>query len=171
MIDSKMTKITFHKVSISRISVPKRTQTMKTNIKFAVKVPKPARTMKTSIKFGEKLNSKSHKLFSSAIPNEERILFVGDTSFADNYMSEYERRKEWGFNILEKYGRDHFFQKVKRLLLDADTVIANLETPLLNDEFITRPSFLFSADSRYVQKQGRFQHWSNGPSTRRALKK
>ena len=85
-------------------------------------------------------------------------------------MPEYERRKEWGFNILEKYGRDHFFQKVKRLLLDADTVIANLETPLINDEFITRPSFSFSATSRYVQKQGRFQHWSNGPNTVEHLK-
>ena len=59
--------------------MPKRTQTMKTNIKFAVKAPSPLVPVKTSIKFGEKLSSKSHKLFSSAIPNEERILFVGDT--------------------------------------------------------------------------------------------
>jgi Bacterial capsule synthesis protein PGA_cap len=150
MIDSKMLRNRFHDMSISP--------------------PKNAQRTKTTISFSGKINNKIPKLIS-AIPSEERILFVGDTSFGDNYISEYENRKKWGFNILKEYGHDYFFQKLRPLLFDVDTVVANLETPLINKESITRPTFSFSPQSRYIQKQGRFQHWSDGPISVEYLRK
>ncbi len=64
-----------------------------------------------------------------------------------------------------------FFKSLRPLLFDVDTVVANLETPLINKESITRPSFSFSPRAVICQKQGRFQHWSNGPNSVEYLRK
>ena len=64
-------------------------------------------------------------------------------------------RKNIGFNILERYGHDHFFQKVKPILLESDLVIANLETPLIDANNTVKPSFSFSSTNRYNKKKGR----------------
>jgi len=59
-----------------------------------------------------------------------KIVFVGDTSFGENYQV---RIKELnGDNILEKYGYDHSLKRMKRILCEADLSIANLETPVTN---------------------------------------
>ena len=117
---------------------------IKGTISFSEKPSKASEKIKGTISFSEKTRNTLDKLYCSVTHNEERILFVGDTSFGDNYISEYENREEWGFNLLKEYGHDYFFEKLKGLLFDADTVIANLETPLLNNEMVTRPSFSFS---------------------------
>ncbi len=59
-----------------------------------------------------------------------KILFVGDTSFGENYQSEIERRG--GDNVLKTRGYDYPLQKLKPLLSQSDLVIANLETPITN---------------------------------------
>ncbi len=57
-----------------------------------------------------------------------RILFVGDTSFGENYQ---ERNAERGrVNVLATKGYEYPLEKVGPLLRDAGFVIANLETPL-----------------------------------------
>jgi len=60
--------------------------------------------------------------------NEFRILFVGDTSFGENYQTRY---KEQGReNILEERGYDYSLQNLESILMRSDLVIANLETPI-----------------------------------------
>ena len=89
------------------------------------------------------------------------VLFVGDVSLGENYLAAYVLMKKTEFNILEKYGYDYPFQKIKSLLFDSDLVIANLETPLVDIANTPKPSFAYSDASRYKNKQGRFQHWSD----------
>ena len=60
--------------------------------------------------------------------NRFKILFVGDTSFGENYQVKY--LKEGVKNILEEMGYDYPFQNLKHILLQSDFVIANLETPI-----------------------------------------
>lgn len=56
------------------------------------------------------------------------VVFVGDTAFGENYQEQYAQRGET--NILEERGYDAPLAKVRSFLLEADLVIANLETPL-----------------------------------------
>lgn len=60
------------------------------------------------------------------------ILFLGDTSFGENYQ--VERQERGGTNILEQFGYDYSLEKMKPLMQSADFVIANLETPITNLE-------------------------------------
>jgi hypothetical protein len=57
---------------------------------------------------------------------EISILFVGDTSFGENYPNTPE--------LLVEKGYDYPLEKVAPLLADTDLVIANLETPITNLE-------------------------------------
>ncbi len=59
---------------------------------------------------------------------EVRVLFVGDTSFGENYQSD--AGKLGGVDLLRKKGYDWPLGRLKPLLREADIVIANLETPL-----------------------------------------
>ena len=111
------------------------------------------------IKFDEKNN----------LDKEYKVVFIGDISFAENYVLEYVSRPNIGVNIIEHYGHDYFFERVKNVLFDADLVIANLETPLLDIQNTPRPSFTFS--TRFNNKTGRFQHWSDPKKTPTYLKK
>ena len=56
------------------------------------------------------------------------VVFVGDTAFGENYQEQYEHDGET--NILKQRGYDAPLAKVRDSLLEADLVIANLETPL-----------------------------------------
>jgi hypothetical protein len=103
------------------------------------------------------------------LDKEFKVLFIGDVSFAENYILEYEKRPNIGVNIIEHFGYDYFFEKTKRILFDAELVIANLETPLVDIKHTPRPFFSFS--TRYNKKQGRFQHWSDHKITPTYLKK
>ena len=53
--------------------------------------------------------------------------------------------------------------------MDTDLIIANLETPLVDISNTPKPTFSFS--SRYNNKHGRFQHWSDVKETPLYLKK
>jgi hypothetical protein len=56
------------------------------------------------------------------------LLFLGDTSFGENYQ---ERREERGReNILKTRGYDHCLSALRTVLERADFTIANLETPV-----------------------------------------
>jgi hypothetical protein len=120
-------------------------------------------------KVPDKLNNVLDLDYDKNIGNEFNILFVGDTNFAESYLNSYVSRKDIGFNVLERYGHDYFFQKVKPILFDSDLVISNLETPLIDVNNTVKPSFSFS--SRFNKKQGRFQHWSDKTKTVEYLKK
>ncbi|MEJ7642649.1 MAG: CapA family protein [Candidatus Nitrosocosmicus sp.] len=109
--------------------------------------------------------------YDENIGNEFSILFVGDTTFGENYVNAYALRANFGFNVLERYGHDHFFQKLKPILHDSDLVIANLETPLIDVKNTIQPSFSFSSLNHYTNKQGIFQHWSDKTKTVEYLKK
>ena len=56
------------------------------------------------------------------------VLFVGDTSFGENYQLGIE--KKGGENILKARGYDYSLKHFSTFLRGADLVIANLETPL-----------------------------------------
>lgn len=56
------------------------------------------------------------------------VIFVGDTSFGENFQA---RRQEQGHvNILEEYGYEYPMEKMRPMLMSADLVIANLESPI-----------------------------------------
>jgi hypothetical protein len=64
----------------------------------------------------------------SATDGKAHILFVGDTHFAEDYFA---RRPHWqARNVLERFGYEYPFAKLKALVQSADHVVANLETPL-----------------------------------------
>lgn len=107
--------------------------------------------------------------YNNNLDKEFKILFVGDISFAENYVIHDSSSSKIGFNIIEQYGHDYFFENIKLALFDADLVIANLETPLVDIQNTPRPYFSFS--SRYKKKEGRFQHWSDSKKTPIYLKK
>lgn len=133
------------------------------------KTDKMKRETKAKLLPAKSISSNLGITYDKNIGKEFKILFVGDTSFAENYVSEYALRKNIGVNVLEHYGRDYFFEKVKPILLESDLVIANLETPLIDQKNTKKP--LFSFTSRYRNKQGRFQHWSDKAKTVEYLKK
>ena len=60
--------------------------------------------------------------------NVLRVLFVGDTSFGENYQERLEQKGQT--NILKEKGYDYSMQGVTSLLESTDLTIANLETPL-----------------------------------------
>jgi hypothetical protein len=65
-------------------------------------------------------------------PDRYTILFAGDTSYGENYQTEYARGGS--VNILEARGYDYSLEKLKPLLLSSDLVVANLETPVTDIE-------------------------------------
>jgi hypothetical protein len=67
----------------------------------------------------------------------------GIRHLGENYVNAYALRANFGFNVLERYGPDHFFKELKPLLLESDLVIANLETPLIDAKNTAKPSFSF----------------------------
>ncbi len=60
--------------------------------------------------------------------NQCKILFIGDTSFGENYQVRFKQRA--GKNILEDRGYDYPLLNLKRILRQSDFVIANLEAPI-----------------------------------------
>jgi poly-gamma-glutamate capsule biosynthesis protein CapA/YwtB (metallophosphatase superfamily) len=98
-----------------------------------------------------------------------KVLFVGDVHAGDNYRYSVSGKNR--IEIIEKYGYDYAFEKIKSLLFDSDLVIANLETPLIDIANTPRPSFSSTDDSRYRKKQGRFLHWSDVKRAPAYLKK
>lgn len=58
------------------------------------------------------------------------LLFVGDTSFGENYQQKISIKD--GGSILEKFGYEYPLKQVKPIMLRADFVVANLETPITN---------------------------------------
>ncbi len=99
--------------------------------------------------------NKSHSndaiLYSSQIKGKQdssvRILFIGDTSFGENYQ--YRIKKMDGIRLLKDRGYGYCIEKLTPLLTHADLVIANLETPLTNIKI-----------SPY-KKMKRFIHWGD----------
>jgi len=83
------------------------------------------------------------------------VIFVGDTSFGENYQSRL--KSKGGINILEKYGYDYSLQKMRPFLFDTDLVIANLETPITDLDISP-----FSSSKSYV-------HWADVEKTPKAL--
>jgi len=58
------------------------------------------------------------------------VLFVGDTGFGENYQDQYAARGSK--HLLNDKGYDYPLAKVRGALIDADLVVANLETPVTN---------------------------------------
>lgn len=58
--------------------------------------------------------------------DEFKILFVGDTSFGENYQ------ERLATNILKEKGYDYPLEKLQPLLKSSNLVIANLESPITN---------------------------------------
>jgi|GEM_PF-471178 len=56
------------------------------------------------------------------------VVFVGDTSFGENYQTRCEIRGQG--NILLDKGYEYPLERMKKMLTNTDLVIANLETPL-----------------------------------------
>jgi len=102
-----------------------------------------------------------------------KVLFVGDTHYGENYaIHRPNRKRRKGYNVLEKYGYDYPFEKIKSVLFASDLAIANLETPLIDIANTPRCSFSFSASNRYrTKKHGYWLHWSHAKITPTFLKK
>jgi poly-gamma-glutamate capsule biosynthesis protein CapA/YwtB (metallophosphatase superfamily) len=65
---------------------------------------------------------------TDAARNTYTLTLAGDTSFGENYQAEYAARG--GVNILETRGYAYSLDRLRSFLLESDSVIANLETPL-----------------------------------------
>lgn len=96
--------------------------------------------------FTTQISSEKRKV----IGKDLRILFVGDTSFGNNYLSQ---------NFLKSRGYDSFLEEFIPLLHRADLVVANLETPITN--LLSSP---FAGKKQYL-------HWNDLNSAPEALKK
>ena len=82
-----------------------------------------------------------------------KVLFAGDTHYGENYgKNNPEKRARKGYNVLEKYGYDFPFEKIKSVLFDSDLAIANLETPLIDIANTPRSTFSFSDSNRLSLK-------------------
>jgi poly-gamma-glutamate capsule biosynthesis protein CapA/YwtB (metallophosphatase superfamily) len=66
--------------------------------------------------------------FPKKVNSSRKILFLGDTSFGENYQRGYEKKGQG--NILKDKGYNYPLQNFKPLLIQSDLVIANMETPL-----------------------------------------
>jgi hypothetical protein len=101
--------------------------------------------------------------YDSNHDKEFKVLFVGDTHYGENYAIHHARSKQSkGLTVLEKYGYDYPFEKIKSVLLESDLAIANLETPLIDITNTPSPSFSFSEGNRYhTRKHGYWLHWSD----------
>lgn len=65
---------------------------------------------------------------TSSSPAAARVLFLGDTSFGENYQ---ERLADaGGENVLKEHGYDHMMANFAAILDDTSLVAANLETPI-----------------------------------------
>ena len=76
-------------------------------------------------------------------PDEVSVLFLGDTSFGENYQEKLDE------NILVTKGYAHSLERFESILLASDLNIANLETPLTNLE------------ASPLEGQKRYLHWSD----------
>ena len=65
-----------------------------------------------------------------------------------------------GINIIELSWYDYFFEKIKPVLLDKYSIIANLETPLVDIKNTPKPIFSFSTQDMIINKDD-FKHWSD----------
>ena len=90
--------------------------------------------------------------------NRFKILFVGDTSFGENYQVRYAQKG--GKNILEEKGYDYPLQNLKPILLQSDFVFANLETPIT--DMIKSP---------FANKTKDYVHWTDVKKAPQYLKK
>ncbi len=83
----------------------------------------------TSSHAGRLNRSEPAKTWVAREPRAEfDVVFVGDTSFGENYQEERERRGK--INVLKAHGYAYSLEGVRPLLAGADLVVANLETPL-----------------------------------------
>lgn len=98
----------------------------------------------------------SGQLYSDSLT----VIFAGDTHFGENYQSSPKHNR--GVNIIEEEGYDYFFENTGKLLLSADLVIVNLETPLLNTDVSGK------IPSSYLKP---YLHWSSAKEAPRYLKK
>lgn len=80
----------------------------------------------------ESSNDKNHKQQTFYRKREDvfELLFVGDTSFGENYQQKISIKD--GGNILTNYGYEYPLKQVKSIMLRADFIVANLETPITN---------------------------------------
>jgi poly-gamma-glutamate capsule biosynthesis protein CapA/YwtB (metallophosphatase superfamily)/glutathione synthase/RimK-type ligase-like ATP-grasp enzyme len=87
------------------------------------------------------------KLADKSADTTLEILFVGDTSFGENYQ---QRLEDTGReNILKSKGYEYPLAKMKSLLTSVDFVVANLETPITDIQ-----------TSPFVDKKA-YVHWSD----------
>ena len=84
--------------------------------------------------------------------DEVRIVFLGDTSFGENYMRA-------SSNILKEKGHEFPLQSYKAFLQSADFVIANLETPITD-----RKESPYQGEKEYVH----FDRSEPGPAVLKA---
>jgi Bacterial capsule synthesis protein PGA_cap len=85
------------------------------------------------------------------------IIFLGDTSFGENYQAAMERRT--GRSILKERGYDACLAPFRSLLQKADLVVANLETPLTD------------LDRSPLEGRKKFIHWGDPEKAPAALKR
>lgn len=86
----------------------------------------------------------------TSYPDSLSILYLGDTHFGENYQ--FDPLYNHGTNFIEVKGYDYFFYNVKDILLNADEVFCNLETPLTREINI-------------ISKRKPYLHWSDPDST------
>jgi hypothetical protein len=65
---------------------------------------------------------------SPAPPVVARLLFLGDTSFGENYQERL--AMAGGKNVLKQFGYDHMMANFRGMLEGASLAVANLETPV-----------------------------------------
>ncbi|MBW1742511.1 MAG: CapA family protein [Deltaproteobacteria bacterium] len=98
--------------------------------------------------YGETLSTRLLSWLPSLSQRSLHVLFVGDTSFGENYHDK---------SFFESRGYDFFLKELDPLLCQSDLVIANLETPLTN------------LDRSFLEGKKRFIHWGDIQKTPKTL--
>jgi len=98
--------------------------------------------------YGETLSTRLLSWLPDPSQRSLRVLFVGDTSFGENYHDK---------SFFESRGYDFFLKELDPLLYQSNLVIANLETPLTN------------LDRSFLEGKKRFIHWGDVQKTPKTL--
>jgi UDP-N-acetylmuramoyl-tripeptide--D-alanyl-D-alanine ligase len=95
---------------------------------------------------------KTKNIVAHLLAHQESVfscLFVGDCNFGESYQERYKREGQG--NILELKGYDYPLDRMRAMLISADLVIANLETPLTSlrkSPFKNLKSWLHHSDTK-----------------------
>ena len=95
------------------------------------------------------------KVFYKKNNEKFEFIFAGDTSFGENYQAKI--KQNGGVSILDRFGYEYGLEKLKPIMINADFVVMNLETPVTDCKLSP-----FEGQKEYL-------HWTDKERTPKTL--